>query len=252
MEGSGMEVRWGHLTREEIKEALLRCPVVVLPVGSCEQHGPHLPVDTDTYDAEKAAVEAAERIEPPPLVLPAIPYGVSEHHMGFGGTITLRPETLLSVVMDVAESAVRQGAKAIVMVNGHGGNSAVLAIAAQKVRRHLGVACLVEDCGAVAEEARKRLFPQPNDVHAGDFETSVVLAIRPDAVRKEAIPAPVDVKRPFGAPGKVVVGFRMEDMTETGVLGDAAKADGERGAEWWEAEIEGLEQLLRSVIEGVR
>ncbi len=243
-----MDVRWGHLTREEIKEALIRCPVVLLPVGSCEQHGPHLPVDTDTYDAERAAIEAAEQITPPPLVLPAIPYGVSEHHMSFGGTITLKPETLLEVVVDVAESAVRQGAKAVVIVNGHGGNSAVLAIAAQKIRRGFGVACLVEDCGAVAEDVRKKLFPQPYDVHAGDFETSVVLATRPDAVRKDAIPTPCDVRRPFNAPPKVTVGFRMEDMTQTGVLGDASKADAERGKQFWQAEIEGLKKLLESVI----
>jgi len=247
-----MDVRWGNLTREEIKEALFRCPVVVLPIGSCEQHGPHLPVDTDTYDAERAAVEAAEQISPPPLVLPAVPYGVSEHHMSFGGTITLKPETLLNVVVDVAESAVRQGAKAVVVVNGHGGNSAVLTIAAQKIRHNLGVACLIEDCGSVVEDVRKKLFPQPYDVHAGEFETSVALATRPNAVRKDAIPTPCDVRRPFKAPPKVAVGFRMEDMTSTGVLGDATKADAERGKQFWQAEVKGLRELLESVIAEIR
>ena len=247
-----MDVRWGHLTREEIKKALIRCPVVVLPVGSCEQHGPHLPVDTDTFDAERASIEAAEQISPPPLVLPSVPYGVSEHHMSFGGTITLKPETLLNVVVDVVESVVRQGAKAVVIVNGHGGNSAVLAIAAQKIRHNLGVACLIEDCGAVAEDARKKLFPQPYDVHAGEFETSVVLATRPDAVRNDAIPAACDVRRPFNAPPEVTVGFRMEDMTRTGVLGDATKADAERGRQFWQAEVEGLKKLLEDIIAEIR
>jgi creatinine amidohydrolase/Fe(II)-dependent formamide hydrolase-like protein len=93
------------------------------PVGSTEQHGPHLSLDTDTYDAEYLAIEAARRVSAPrPLVLPAIAYGVAYHHMDFPGTVAVSPDILSRLVVEVGMSVARHGITKLVIVNGHGGN----------------------------------------------------------------------------------------------------------------------------------
>ena len=120
-----------ELTREELKRIAPKT-VAIFPAGATEQHGPHLTLDTDTYDAEYLAIEAAKRVSRPrPIVLPGIPYGVAYHHMDFPGTLAVSPDVLSRLVVEVGLSAARHGITKLVIVNGHGGNVPALRYAAQ-------------------------------------------------------------------------------------------------------------------------
>ena len=126
----------GELTWPEAKRRFQEVDVALLPVGAIEQHGPHLPLDCDAFDADYLAKAVAERCkEPSPLVLPLISYGVSYHHEDFSGTLSVNPETLSQMVYDIGMSAVKHGITKLVIVNGHGGNSPALHFAAQMINR---------------------------------------------------------------------------------------------------------------------
>ncbi|MEU4197723.1 creatininase family protein [Kribbella sp. NPDC026611] len=149
--------------------------IVILPVGATEQHGPHLATGTDWILAEavsRAAASLAHERSTRPLVLaPAVPFGASDHHLPFGGTLSLPPETLLAVLLDLGRSVQACGGRRFVLVNGHGGNRGVCqaAAAAMTTRYDLNVAYL--DYWRLARDLD---VPVPG--HAGAFETALMLA----------------------------------------------------------------------------
>jgi hypothetical protein len=135
----------GELTWPEAQDRFQRVDVALLPVGAVEQHGPHLPLDTDAFDAEYLAREVARACtNPKPLVLPLIAYGVSYHHADFSGTISISNETLAKLVYEVGMSAARNGVTKLVIVNGHGGNAPALHFAAQLINRDAHVFTCVD------------------------------------------------------------------------------------------------------------
>ena len=146
----------------------------VLPVGAIEQHGPHLPLSVDWFQGEIVARQVAERLDA--FLLPGIPYGCSQAHTGFRGTISLAPETLGAVVTDIAESLLEQGFRRIVVLNFHGGNLILkLAVRDLNLSQSLGKVVLVspgQDAGAKLDEI---LEGYPDEQHAGELETSVML-----------------------------------------------------------------------------
>ncbi|WP_344219141.1 creatininase family protein, partial [Kribbella sancticallisti] len=119
-------VRWHESNRERLAE-LLPEALVLLPVGATEQHGPHLATGTDWFLAqsitERAAFDAAQRSARPLVITPPVAFGASDHHLPFGGTLSLTAETMQAVLIDLARSAAASGAQRLVLVNGHGGNS---------------------------------------------------------------------------------------------------------------------------------
>ncbi len=126
----------GELTWPEAQERFRQVDVALLPVGAIEQHGPHLPLDTDAFDADYLAKRvAAACTDPKPLVLPLIPYGVSYAHDDFSGTLTVSPDTMARLVHEIGVSVARQGITKLVIVNGHGGNAPALHFAAQMINR---------------------------------------------------------------------------------------------------------------------
>ncbi|HEX5692471.1 MAG TPA: creatininase family protein, partial [Roseiflexaceae bacterium] len=129
-----MSLLFDEHTREELR-ALAPTTLLVLPVGATEQHGPHLPVATDRlaveHIARAAAQEAAAQI--PVLVAPTLPFGSSHHHIPFGGTLSLGTETYYRVLVDLAESLIASGFRRIFILNGHGGNSELIQLAARDV-----------------------------------------------------------------------------------------------------------------------
>ena len=135
---------WGALTWPEAAERIKAVDIALLPVGSCEQHGPHLPLDTDAFDARYLCARVAAACNPPPLVLPLIPYGVSYHHSDFPGTIDIGNATLSQLVYDVGRAAARNGIRKLVIINGHCGNAPALDYAAQMIHRDTGIFVCVD------------------------------------------------------------------------------------------------------------
>jgi len=170
--------RFDELTDPEIAAALARSPRVVLPMGSVEQHGPHLPTGTDFFAAVAISLEVAEQIDA--LVLPLCPLGVTPMHMPFPGTVSLRPQTLQDVVADIGSSLAAHGCREFVILNWHEGNIPSLALVAEHLHRDLGLAVVVVQACYVAEE---RFGPRAGGLtHGGKIETWSVLSCRPDLV----------------------------------------------------------------------
>src|SRR3954447_9429731 len=183
------EVEWARLTGPEIRAIAARSDALaMLPIGSLEQHGPHLPVITDTASASAAAIRAARLVadEMPVLVLPGLWTGMSEHHLPFGGTISLNFSELRGVLSGVVRSLRAIGFARLLIVNGHGGNVEPLAVAARELAHDYGlpvIACTpwYLTRSRVPEVAETAETP----AHACEGETSVMMAIAPDIVRTD-------------------------------------------------------------------
>lgn len=186
--------------------------LLVVPLGSCEQHGPHLPFDVDTAIASSVAVTAADL---PGVVLgPAVPYGASGEHEGFPGTVSIGTDALQLLLVELGRSAGRWAGR-LLLVNGHGGNAAAVLAAVRQLR----------------EEGRDAAWWQcavPGaDAHAGRTETSILLSLSPSRVRIERAVAgrtePVTALMPGLRAGGVAV------VSPNGVLGDPAGATAAEG-----------------------
>lgn len=195
--------RWAELTRGEIGDAAPSA-LTVVPVGSTEQHGPHLASGTDAALVTAIAERAAAAASRPDTILlaPTLAYGASDHHLPFGATLSLRVATFQRVLADVLSSAAQAGARRVFVLNGHGGNAAACAIAVAEASRELGL---------VAATAMPSDLVDPNEIegpvqgHAGSFETSLMLALYPERVRPDlATPSPGGAAR--SRPRGLVVG----------------------------------------------
>jgi creatinine amidohydrolase len=171
------------LTQPEIAAQLEDNPLVILPAGSVEQHGPHLPTGTDIYAANVISHAVAERRNG--LVLPGGPLGVTPMHAPFEGTITLSPETYMRVVTETCVSTANHGARYLLILNWHEGNAASLSIAAEDLHRKHGMTVLtVQACYVAAQlwgDACGGL------THGGEIEALAVLAHQPDLVHLDRI-----------------------------------------------------------------
>jgi creatinine amidohydrolase len=245
------EVEWARLTGPEIRAIAARPDALaVLPIGSLEQHGPHLPVITDTASASAAAIRAARLVvdELPVLVLPGLWTGMSEHHLPFGGTISLNFNELRGVLSGVVRSLRALGFARLLVVNGHGGNVEPLAVAARELAHEYGlpvIACTPwyltrERVAEIAETAE-------TPAHACEGETSVMLAISPDLVRTDRFE---DAVRQRPDPVPTYVGFsRFWSFSErapvTGVRGDPRSATAQKGERFLDVQAEALAAAMR-------
>src|SRR3954449_9298323 len=170
-------------TQPDIAAQLKKNPLVILPTGSIEQHGPHLPTGTDTLAANVIGHAVAERMDG--LVLPSTPLGVTPMHMPFEGTITLTPDTYMRVITETCVSTAKHGAKYLVILNWHEGNIAPLAIAAEALHRDHGMSVLTVQACYVAEE----LYGHSCNglTHGGEIEALAVLAHQPNLVHLDRI-----------------------------------------------------------------
>jgi creatinine amidohydrolase len=172
---------WCH-----VRDARARgCDRVVLPFGACEQHGGHLPLETDTLLGDGLGPLLAERIDA--LCAPTLPIGCSEEHMRRAGTVSLQPETLALIVRDLVGSLARHGFRTIVLLPTHAGNAAPLAHAARSLEPRAGVRiAAVSDMHALAAALHRAVSGAAATqaiTHAGEIETSLLLALAPAAVR---------------------------------------------------------------------
>ena len=234
----------GELTWPEAQIRFQEVDVALLPVGAIEQHGPHLPLDCDAFDADYMAQRVAEGCKTPrPMVLPLVPYGVSYHHEDFSGTISINPETLSQLVYDIGMSAVRHGITKLIIINGHGGNSPALHFAAQMINRDAHIFTCV-DTGETSDPDIYAMAQTSNDVHAGEIETSTALATRPHLVRLEKaqkfIPRFSSRYMDFASKRSVEWYAHTSKISPTGVLGDPTKGSLEKGKRMWELMIKHL------------
>jgi len=186
-------VEWGKLRRGELAALAEAGAWALVPVGSMEQHGEHLPLDTDTMSAWHVARSAARRMErPSAVVTPPIWIGLSPHHMAFPGTISLRMETLSLLLTDICNCIAAQGLKGIMLLNGHGGNRSLLEAIALQLRHQLGIPILTVSywdlIPEVLEEVREGKGISIG--HSSELETSIQLYLQPDRVAEDRPLAP--------------------------------------------------------------
>lgn len=235
--------RWAELTWEEIGALAGPDAVVVIPVGSVEQHGPHLPVGTDarivSAVADAAARRVAERV--PVLLVPTVEIACSEHHMEFPGSLTLTEETFVQVATEIGMSIVRHGFRRLLFLNGHGGNTAPLRVVVNRIRHRTDGSVLSVTANywdLIREEVQALRRSKPGGIsHAGEFETSAVMALDETLVlsdkRVKFLPKWTNGYFMPGwyTPSAVTPGFHLKDITASGVVGDptvATKESGER------------------------
>jgi creatinine amidohydrolase len=252
MPAYGSEIEWSRLPAAEIRRRAEADATVVVPIGATEQHGPHLPTMVDhrlAFEvACRAARIAAERR--PVLVTPVIPFGMSEHHLSLGGTITLDYATMSAVIGCVVDSAVRQGFRRLFVLNGHGGNVAPLetVVAELTVRHRLPIACAAYWQLAEAEIAAI-LEKQTRVLHACEAETSMIWAVEPDTVDGEIISqchGPL-VRGLSAIEGVNPGAFRWRQLgsrSPNGVIGEAGAASPGKGERLIEAAAKALAATL--------
>jgi len=231
--------------------------IAVLPVAAVEQHGPHLPLGVDVMIMEGCLTRALpllpQNIET--IFLPIQSIGVSLEHRDFAGTLTLRPETAARLLEDMAEGVFRTGVRKILLMNSHGGNSALLSQVALDLRSRftaLAVTCSWSRFGYPEglfdpEEIR-------HGVHGGDIETSLMLAFRPDLVdmsqARDFTPSSLEFEREFRwlrADRPAGFGWMAQDLSLEGAMGDASRADAVRGSKLADYWASSFIELLRDI-----
>ncbi|MGI6632333.1 MAG: creatininase family protein [Bacillota bacterium] len=238
-----------EMTWPELKDALPKVKMAIIPVGSHEQHGPHGTFQFDTACSTEFSLLLGERLYPEVVVAPGVPVGISTHHMNFPGTITLQPETLIQVLTDMAKSLMRHGIKEFLFVNGHGGNTPALTIVVNRLRQDF-------DCEAmwatlpydVVGDISQKYVKSPTSGHSCEGEVSIMMYLKPDAVRTSALSAAeLNPKHVEAMKDSLPVkrGSYFDDVTINGCLGDARKATPEIGKEMVEAALERLVPYLK-------
>jgi creatinine amidohydrolase/Fe(II)-dependent formamide hydrolase-like protein len=240
-----------ELTWPEARKRFKEVDIALLPVGAIEQHGPHLPLDTDAFDAEYLARKVAERCrKPQPLVLPLVPYGVSYHHDDFSGTISVSNDTLSRFTYEIGMSAAKNGITKLIIINGHGGNVPALKFAAQMINRDSRIFTTV-DTGETSDADLAHICETDNDVHAGEIETSTSLATRPHLVQmkkaRKFVPEFSIQYLNFSTKRSVEWFARTSRISPDGILGDPTRASAEKGQKMWEIMINNLVELVESL-----
>lgn len=234
-EATGEPLLLAALSSPETAALLPQIEMVLIPVGAHEQHGPNIAVSTDTVSADALCRAAAALLGPRVAVAPAIPWGISWHHMAFAGTITLRPATLAAVLCDIVESLAAHGFRRFLVVNGHGGNTEVILTAVDEIKQDTDVPWIasIYGYGLIAEQATK-LLPSSAIGHGGGDEAALVMAVDPRLGKPDAFTGPdfVDrlpetqvLLRSYGG----MLARPFEERTRNGVTGDASLATPEIG-----------------------
>ena len=243
------EVRWERLTAPELKELAARNALVVLPVASLEQHGPHLPVWTDSLIGHASCIRAAELVaeDAPAIVLPPMWQGISEHHLPFGGTISLDFRTMQAVIACVARSIRACGFRKLFLSNSHGGNSEPLQVIARELGAEMGIPVVAATVHQAAAAAIAGILEtQSATQHACEAETSLWLALDPDQVRKDEVAGALsNGGRSVGGSAFQRFWSFAERAPGTGVRGDPRAATAEKGERILAAITEALARGLR-------
>ncbi|MEM7119058.1 MAG: creatininase family protein [Chloroflexota bacterium] len=240
-----------EMTRPEIEEALANgMKTAVCTFGSTEQHGLHLPMGTDSIWGEDLGHRIARGLGDA-LLLPGVRVGCSEHHMAFAGSLTLRKEIFIEVVRDICHSVARHGFEHLALIPTHGGNFAPLAEAVAQIQPELPALNLITFSdlrvfmdALVSVGAVHDLSPEVVGGHAGEHETSVILALRPDLVQMEQ--AEEGFVGDFRSIAADIIAGGFEKVTPNGILGDPRPGTAVVGEEYMQAKTDLLVAYIRA------
>lgn len=252
------------LTRVEVADAMARgVRTIIIPLGATEQHGPHAPFSTDTIVAEEVSLGLGARL--PALVAPVLAVTYSPQHLPWAGSMTLTLETLQRMLLELLEGFAGQGFRRLLLLSGHGGNREAMLAAAHRFHERRGrehdvqvVHLLGLQAGAALRERVEQAVGKVSEAweaHAGEQETSMVLARDPRLVRMERAPEPVipsahleRTRHPF----VITVTHDLAGAVPQGSWGAPRRASAEQGERTYEAMVELLLPLIRSQWEAAR
>jgi creatinine amidohydrolase len=231
--------QWADMMWEDFRVGDAARWIAVLPIAAVEQHGPHLPLGVDGFINE-GYLERALALLPPSLPITMLPLqwvGKSDEHLAFPGTLSLSPETAIRSWIEIGEGVFRAGVRKLVMINSHGGNSAVMEIVGRDLRVRLGMLAVTASWSRFGYP--EGLFSESErtyGIHGGAIETALMRAIRPEAVREDKV---ADFKSEAAAMAREFkwlradrpagFGWMSQDLNEFGALGDARDGTREKG-----------------------
>ena len=249
---------WTELTTADVEAADMAGIIAVLPVAAVEQHGPHLPLGTDTFIMDGYLSRVIERLpaDLPVVFLPVQGIGCSIEHMDFAGTLSLAARTALDAWGGLIDTVARAGCGKLVVINSHGGNSSLVDVLAHEARAKRGT--LIVHASWQRFGYPDGLFTnaeRAHGIHGGQIETALMLAFRPDLVRmaeaRDSVSASAALERKhtwlraFGRP--TGFGWMAQDLSGSGVVGDACAASAEIGHACAEYGANAFIELLREV-----
>ena len=243
------------MTWQEVESRLDECDIVLVPIGSTEQHGPALPLDTDHFVASRFASMCAERLwdDIKVTVAPTITYGYSPHHMEFKGTITLQESTLANVIVDVCSSLSQHGFTKIVVVNGHGGNRTAISNAMNILRDMRSARIYHIDYWEMASDRIQEVVTKPV-FHGCDMETSVSWYLGQRVLEDRRVDEPGRALVPgfigtdLAESGmKISTAWTMKEISDSGVVGYPTKATKEKGEQIAEVVVDRIVSFIREI-----
>jgi len=255
------QIFFGELTSEEADKISSQETIILIPIGSIEQHGQHLPIATDSIISQEVTRLVAERInnEFPVLVFPQIPFGKSTEHASKPGTISLETEVLTNLIRNICKNLVRNDFKKIVFINGHGGNTNLLNTMLREIREDIGafVTSIYLYSEKLLKDELDHFKLEELDVfHACTLETSFMMALKPELVHMEKASKEKPHKfteesgykylKLAGSKG-IEFSWLIDDVSDSGVIGDPTKATTELGKEVLESLVEKICEVLREI-----
>lgn len=246
------EYRYNRLTWPEMNEAIATQKVVILPTGSTEQHGRHMPLDTDVFLCETVCLEVGRRAPDRVLVLPPVAYGLNMHHIDFPGTIHIEPEVFIAFCLNITKSVAYHGFRKILIVNGHGSNGPLIDLVARKTVLATESLCFATGYARFLMEAFRGVRESEVMAHADEFETSLYLHLAGDRVKMDEAREGNDRMGRFASSDSTSnYPLRLNDYwgrwTQLGVHGDPTVATAEKGRILFEAAVNGLVEAVDEI-----
>lgn len=242
-------MRFHDMTAPQLRKVARDKTLVLAPIAACEQHSRHLPVFTDTILVTAVAEGAEQRLPEQILLLPTLWFGASGHHLRFGGTLSAEVDTHVTMLCDLITPLLEDGFQRVLIVNGHGGNIDTMHMALRRLQtRYPQKQCTAssyweiaeKELAALAEGARKTMG------HACEFETSMILALRPDLVRKEEIKDDPPPSEP--ALRGLYISEDMYQRTDHGAVGYPELATAEKGKKFLNAAVERTVEVAQALL----
>lgn len=249
-----LKYRYEEFTWPEIRDAVRDNRVAVLPVGTVEQHGPHLPLVTDVLTAHEMSRRAVERIPAQSVLMPPVYYSFNEHHLDFPGTIAIEGQTIINYVTDIGRSLAHHGFRKILLVNGHGSNVPFLDVAARNITNRTDAICAMVSWWSLVprellQQLRESEFPG-GMAHGCELETSVLLYLRGDLVQMEHASKDIHFQKTeffywdLAQPSPVVFQEWFSRYSRTGTVGDPTKANRDKGEKFVSAVVDRMTTLI--------